>query len=134
MIIIDASVALKFINTQEEGSEKTLELLERHTNGEEEIIIPSLLFLEVANALATKSSVLEAQIKEGIDTLYDSKFFVYDVQKDDTEEAALLARKYNTSVYDMIYALIAKKKNITLITADSKFINRVKFPFVRSLN
>lgn len=133
MIIIDASVAVKFINTQEEGSDKALELLRSHIKFEEEIIIPSFLLIEVANALTTKTHVSESGIKEGLDLLYEARFTLYEVGKEEIEEASMLSRKYKTSVYDMLYAIIAKTHNITLITADKRFVEKVDFSFVKLL-
>lgn len=133
MIVIDASIAIKLINTHEDGGDKAAELLKNHIAGEDEIIIPHFLYLEVANALTTKSNIIETQIQEGIDSLYDAKFVHFDVGKDDIEDASILAKQYKTSVYDMLYAVIAKKKGITLITADEKFVKKVNLPFVKLL-
>ncbi len=133
MIVIDASIVLKFINTQEEGSGNAAEILRNHIAGTDEIIVPSLLFIEVANALVTKSKIKEVRIVEGLELLYAASFKVYEIQESEIQEASILANKYKTTVYDMIYAVIAKKKNIKLVTADRKFVNKVKFPFVQSL-
>jgi predicted nucleic acid-binding protein len=113
MIVIDASIAIKLIHLQEEGSKQAIELLKKHIEGEEEIIIPQLLFLEVANALTTKTHVHEDQIREGIGLLYQANFLVFNIKEENVLDASLLARKYKTSVYDMLYAVIAKeKKNV----------------------
>ena len=133
MIIIDASVATKLINIQEEGSSKAAELLSAHVKGQEKITVPQLLFLEVANALATKSQIQETQIEEGIGLLYEAKFKVSDIQKSDVVDAALFAKRYKTSVYDMLYVILAKKNNCILITADEKFATKVNLPFLKSL-
>lgn len=134
MIVIDASIATKLINLQEEGSEQAVKLLKKHLDGEEEIIIPQLLFIEVANALTTKTHVHEDQIKEGIDLLYQANFSIFTVKEENILDASLLAREYKTSVYDMLYAVIAKEKNAYLITADERFIKSVDFSYVRSIN
>lgn len=133
MIVIDASIATKLINLQEEGSELAIEHLKKHLEGEEEIIIPQLLFLEVANALTTKTHIHTDQIKEGIDLLYQANFSIFTVKEENVLDASLLAKKYKTSVYDMLYAVIAKEKNTYLITADERFIKNVNLPYVQSL-
>ncbi|MDO8658468.1 MAG: type II toxin-antitoxin system VapC family toxin [Candidatus Levybacteria bacterium] len=134
MIVLDASVATKFINTQEKESNIAEKLLQAHIEEKEKIIIPSLLFFEVANALATKTDLKGEYIKRGLRLLYDANFVIYKVNQEDIIEAALLAKKYKTSVYDMVYAVIAKNKKINLITADNKFTNKVNFSFVQTLS
>ena len=134
MIVLDASVATKFINTQEKESDIAEKLLRAHIEEKEKIIIPSLLFFEVANALATKTDLKEEYIKRGLCLLYDANFVIYEVNQEDIIEAALLAKKYKTSVYDMVYVVIAKNKKVTLITADNKFTNKVNFSFVQTLS
>lgn len=134
MRIIDASIAIKLINTQEEGSSSAFNLLLAHIKGQEKIIVPSLLFIEVANALATKSLVKEDFIKQGIHLLYEANFIVFEINQKMLTESAALAKEYGTSVYDMVYAVIAKNKNIHLITADKKFAKKVNFKFIEVLS
>lgn len=134
MIIIDASVATKLINTQEEGSEKALSLLSRHIHNQEKILVPQLLFLEVANALATKSNLEKSYIEKGISLLYKANFVIFDVSEKDIIEASFLAKEQHTSVYDMLYAVIAKSKKINLITSDKRFVTKVGWPSVKHLD
>jgi predicted nucleic acid-binding protein len=50
MIILDASVVVKWFS-EEEYTEKALEIRERIRMGEERVIVPDLLLYELANAL-----------------------------------------------------------------------------------
>ena len=43
MIVIDASVATKLINTQEEGSDIASGLFSNHIKGKEKIIVPGIM-------------------------------------------------------------------------------------------
>lgn len=134
MIVLDASVITKFINTQEKESDIAEKLFQAHIEEAEKILVPTLLFFEVANALATKSDLKEEYIKRGLNLLYNANFVIYEVNQEDMIEAALLARKYKTSVYDMIYVIVAKNKKVDLVTADNKFANKVNFSFVQTLS
>ncbi len=134
MILLDASVVTKLINSQEEKSDIAAKLLLAHIQGRERIIVPSLLFLEVANALATKSLLKEEHIKKGLHLLYEASFIIHEVTEKNLIEASLLARKYNTSVYDMIYAVIAKERQTNLVTSDKKFADKTNFPFIKILS
>ncbi len=133
MIAIDASVATKLINTQEDGADRAKKLLLSHIEDREQIVVPSLLFVEIANVLATKSHMKKAYVQKALHLLYEAKFVVHEIKEDDLIESAILAKKHGTSVYDMVYAVIAKKRKIKLITADKKFAKQVNFPFVQIL-
>ncbi len=134
MIVIDASVATKLLNTQEPDSENAAILLAAHIEGKERIIVPSLLYLEVANALVTKTTLSEGFIKEGLQLLNGFGFTIHSFTKADLIQASLLAKKHHTTVYDMLYAVVAKENKCSLITADEQFVKKTKFPFVKFLS
>lgn len=133
MIVVDASVVIKWINRDEQDSDLAYQLLYRHLKKLEEIIVPRLLFYEVANTLATKSKTSKETIKKGLNLLLSSSLIIYPEQDKDLIEASTLAKDYRTSVYDMLYAVIAKKKKTRLITADKRFLEKTKFKFVKLL-
>lgn len=133
MIVIDTSVAIKWLRANEEDRQYAFTIYKNHLEHKDEIMVPSLFYIEAANALATNNVLSRKDILEGMEFLFNSGLYVHDVTRDDVLKAAALARKYKTTVYDMIYAVIAKENNIILITADEKFVRKVGFPFVRSL-
>src|SRR3989338_9968867 len=133
MIVIDASVAIKWVEI-EEDSQQALNIQKAHLMKLDDIIVPQLLYYEVANTFATKSFTSEKYIKLGLSVIYDSRLNIKEIDKDDLYKASKLAKKFKTSVYDMIYAVIAKKHKTILVTADEKFIGKTKFPFVKLLN
>lgn len=133
MIIVDTSVAIKWLRSDEEGHEEAMQIYKNHIENKEEILVPGLFYIEAANALATNNILSDNDISEGIEFLYESHFFEQEVSHKMITEAALLAKKYKTSVYDMLYAVIARSKNATLITADKRFANSVNFSFVTLL-
>lgn len=135
MIVIDASVGIKwFRKTSEEFIDQALILLKNHLDDKEIITVPSLFYLEIANAMVTKTGYKEKIIRENLRFLNDQNLKIYSFTKDDYIESAMLSRKYKTTVYDMLYAVIARKLKTTLITADEKFVERTKFSYVKSLN
>lgn len=133
MIVVDASVVIKWINQDEQDSDLARRLLHRHLEKLEEIIVPRLLFYEVANTLATKSRTSKETMTKGLHLLLGSSLRIYLEQNKELIEASILAKDYHASVYDMLYALIAKKKKTRLITADKKFLEKTKFKFVKLL-
>lgn len=133
MIIVDTSVALKWLNESEQDRELAVQVYENHIEHKEEIIVPDLFYIEAANALTTKNVSSEEDIVKGIAFLFNSGLHKHAVTQENLTEAAISAKKYKTSVYDMLYAVIAKSKNAKLITADKKFARAVNLPYVQLL-
>lgn len=133
MIIVDTSIAVKWLHKSEENREQALSLYESHLHKMQEIAVPRLFYIEAANVLATKGIISDTDIIESINFLFESHLRLIIETKDNITEAALLAKKYHTSVYDMLYAVIAKTHNTVLITADKRFVKTVNFSFVELL-
>ena len=133
MIVIDTSVGIKLLNPQEKGSETAKKLLEEHYDRVNEIVIPNYFYIEAANAIATKK-LSDEQIISGIKLLIECNFGYHPVSEDNLIRAALLAKKYRVSVYDMLYAVIAEANKAKLITADEKFVKKVKLPYIELLS
>jgi len=133
MIIVDTSVAIKWLSKSEKESEIAYLLYKKHIDGIEKIIIAPLLFIEVANTLATKSNSTEEDIETGLTFLFEVDFEIYNITLGDLVDAGVLAKKYKTSVYDMLYAVIAKNKRCMLVTADENFVKKTKFKHVKLL-
>ena len=131
MIVIDSSVAFKWLKSKDEPHyEKAAALLEQYIKGEVRIVAPNLLFIEIANALATKTASKPKTILADLRALYDFGLEIYRETEDDVATSSLLARKKKTSVYDMLYAVIAKRLGTELITADEQFVRKTKFSHV----
>lgn len=133
MIVIDASVANKLVLPNEEGYQLVITILENHAKGIEEILVPDFLFYEVANTLATKAAVPAAKIPKALSRIYNFDLNIYHPNEQDVINTARLAKKHRTSVYDMLYAEVAKNHKARLITADEKFIKQTGFKWVKLL-
>ena len=121
-MIVDASVVVKWLNNNELDSDKAFLLYKKHIEKKKQISVPQLLFVEIANYLATSTHTSEANIRKSLNFLYESNLIIYPITQDSLIEAAMLAKKHKTSVYDMIYAVLAQKNKTTLITADNKLL------------
>ncbi|OGG30870.1 hypothetical protein A3I51_03765, partial [Candidatus Gottesmanbacteria bacterium RIFCSPLOWO2_02_FULL_38_8] len=125
MIVVDASVVLKWFRRKDEDYiSNALNLLQNHLDNKEIITIPSLLFLEIANALVTKSKSSEKKIRENLQFLNKCNLKIYSFTKEDYINASILAKKHQTTVYDMLYAIVAKRNNTILVTGDENFIKK----------
>lgn len=133
MIVIDASVVNKFFLPYENDRSKALNILKRHIQKIDEIIVPDLLFYEVANTLATKTSIPLDQISKSLTKLDKIKLNIFHPTIDHINRAAIFAKQYRVSVYDAIYAIIAQEKKCNLVTADEKFVKQTKQGFIALL-
>lgn len=133
MVIIDTSVAYKFFDPEEERHELALIILRKHLTGQETILIPDLLLYELANAWSTKAKVDVAQIVINLGDLEEYRFKIEQVSFDLITDAINISIKYKISVYDACYAVLAQKNNCNLVTADDKFADKLKVPFVKKL-
>lgn len=133
MIIVDASVIIKWLFRDEEDSVAAFELYEKHVNKVEEILVPQIIIYEIANVLATKSKIKPKRIKSSMNFIYEANLIIHQEKNDELIQAAILAKKYKTSVYDMVYAVIAKNKKRILVTADENFVKKTKFKHVKLL-
>lgn len=134
MIVIDASVAIKWLLSGEKDEEKAFRLLEDHLEKKEPLTAPDLLLYEIANTLVTKVEVPAFVALRSLKSLQKANLILYHPTFDTIYEATKLSRKYKTTVYDMLYAVMAKMNNIILVTADEKFIAATKFPYVKLLS
>lgn len=132
MIVVDASVAIKWIR-EEKDRDKAIILHKDHLEKREEIIVPQLLYYEVANTLATKFSLTNKIIKRGLDFIFGTTLVIYLVDREDILQASSLASEYKSSFYDMLYAVVAKKHKTILVTADERFVRVTKFSYVKLL-
>lgn len=134
MIIIDASIATKLFLPNEPGFSKVKGIFRLHSESIEKIIIPELLFYEVANALTTKTDVPEIKTVKAINQLAKYNLGLIRPSLEIIIKTVSFAKKYHVSVYDSVYAILAKENGCNLITADKKFVKQVNLPFVKTLS
>lgn len=134
MVIVDASVAAKWSDKNEADHLRALNLLEEHTQNKTIITVPDLILYELANVWATKSKLTLTRIKINLDDLRNANLQIEPATFGLIDKAIILAKKYNVSVYDATYTVMATEKKCNLITADEKFADCVKLPFVKKLS
>lgn len=133
MIVADASVINKLFLPNEEGHYKAKQILANHIEKKEEVIVPDLLFYEVANTLTTKTTIPLPYVFESLAKLYTFNFHTYKASAIYLSRAAKIAKDYHISIYDAVYAVLAKEKDCKLITADEKFVNQINLPYITLL-
>lgn len=133
MVIVDASIAYKWF-AKEEDSDLALNILQKHFNIQEKIVMPDLILYELVNAWVTKTAISIPIVKTNLKNLQDAGLEIENPTFELVLEAAAIAKKYRISVYDSYYLVLAKKKKCDFITADAKLVNQVNLPFVKLLS
>jgi len=120
MIVLDASVVLKWIFDDEGGGDCAVRLRDEHIAGKEIIAVPDLLFYEIGNVLATKTRLSEAAVAEAFALLWDFSLERFDLGLDEFQGSLTLCRKYKITLYDAAYVELSRKLKCSFVTADRK--------------
>ena len=135
MIIVDASVALKWLVLEDppELINKSRALLSQFLAGKEQLSAPDILLYELGNVLSHKTSLNIHDINSAWDIFKSIDLPTIRVDTVTIKKAIALSSKYQVSVYDAAYVVLAVDKNALLLTCDKKFIKAVNLPFVKDL-
>lgn|SRR3989344_6203828 len=133
MVIIDSSVAFKWLTPEEPQQEEAFLYLEKHLNKTNPILVPSLIFYELTNAWACKGHLTIKNVKDNIGRVKEYNLKVAEIDFAILKKAAELAKEYKISAYDAIYIALAQKKKCNFVTADQKLVSKVNLPFVKTL-
>jgi predicted nucleic acid-binding protein len=116
VIVIDASVAVKFI-LKEEGWNKIADFLKAGT------ISVDLVIKETVNAIWKRVMRKEISLEEA-KSMFEAmkeilnKAVIIENEMDYIDEAFEISIRQNITVYDSLYIALAKKKKLELLTAD----------------
>lgn len=132
MVIVDTSVVYKWYSL-EENSDQARVLLKNHLHGQEVICAPELILYELTNAWVTKTVLNLNQIKRNFKNFQKDNITLEYLSYEMINKALALAKKYNITIYDACYVILAKQKKCLFITADQKIIEKVNLPFVKLL-
>jgi predicted nucleic acid-binding protein len=125
-LVLDTSVVLKWVRQEEILAEQALDILNSYLEGRSRVIVPTLLAYEVANVLRYKNELTTAHLEAAIQSLFDLGLEWIAVSSDTIRRSVNLARAYDTSVYDAVFAALAESTGATLITADARLVQRLE--------
>lgn len=134
MVVIDTSVAFKWTDENEQFRNIALKILQAHIQNKVKITVPQLFYYELANAWATKTKLTIPIIERNLERLKKAGLEIEPPNFESIAKAIKFSKKYQVSVYDASYAVLAQTKKCDLITADTKFVDQVNLPFVKSLD
>ena len=124
-LVIDASVAVKWFS-EEADSDVAANYLNAISAYEFEAFAPSVLVYEVGNALFKGKHQDQRRISISLSELLKSPIEFVHMNFDYLDFAVDFMVRYDLSFYDAVYAGLAKKLNLPLLTANPKDHNKVK--------
>jgi len=126
MVVLDASVVLKWAFRDEAGAAQALEWRERHRAGIELAAVPELLFYEAANAIVWSGRLTAEQAEAAWDGLLAVDLHVYSLRSHGMLRAMELARLAKAAVYDTCYVALAEELGCDFVTADRKLAKKLE--------
>jgi predicted nucleic acid-binding protein len=124
VIVVDASVALKWFLADEPNVEEALAIVREGTA----LIAPDMLIAEVCNAAwrsARLGRMSQAQVDE-IAALLPRFFDTLVGAADLASRAVAIAGQLDHSVYDCLYVALAEVQEVSLVTADARLLGKVR--------
>jgi predicted nucleic acid-binding protein len=128
LVIIDASVALKWFLPDEEYGQKALQVLDRYMGNEIILGAPSLLEYELVNGLIIaqkRGRVPEETILTAVEGFANLGIRLQNIARL-FDKVIHLSKAHQLSAYDASYLAIADEKGAPFITADEKLFRSVR--------
>ncbi|MBN2392898.1 MAG: type II toxin-antitoxin system VapC family toxin [Anaerolineae bacterium] len=125
-LVLDTSVVLKWIRQEEILAEQALDILHGYLEGHIRVIVPTLLIYEVANVLRYKVEFTTMHLETAIQSLFNLDLEWVVASSEIARRSVNLARVYDTSVYDAVFAAVAEGAGATLVTADVRLVQRLE--------
>ena len=124
-IAVDASVVVKWF-VEEKYSKEALIIRESFIEGLVDIVVPSLLYFEVLNALKYSGAFGEDELKKVARILEDYQFTLYELEGAYAEKAVEIAMRKGITIYDASYVALALIEGVDLYTADEKLLTKTQ--------
>lgn len=120
--VVDSSVAVKWFSPFEPRYREALAVLVEHEERRLCLAAPTLLRVEVMNALCRRSDVGPADLLEAANVVEGFSLEWFDLTPGIASDAAVLAAETGLSVYDALFVALARELDAELITDDRQII------------
>lgn len=127
-IVIDASVALKWFQPQEDGSAEASQLLKDAAQGQIRLYAPTLLILEITNVLVKRKKISPETVAQIVAEIVQLPITFVDVSIEEYVSLLPYMKKYDLTAYDALYLHLAHLKNAQLVTADQQLLAASRVP------
>ncbi len=120
--VVDASIAVKWVIP-----EVLSDRADRVRDGDEDVLAPDLLLVEVANALWRKTAAREITAREADDAFDLVRASGIDLRPTGplVPRAMDVARRLGHPVSDCVYLALAERERAALVTADHRLLRRL---------
>ncbi len=125
--ILDTSVVVKwFSKYSEDDLETSLQIRQDILDGKYAVVVPTLMFYELANALRYNPRFDAKDVNEALSSVIEMGFEVKGIEAGTMARAVETAFKFHATVYDTYFLALSQTENKSLITADYRFVERMK--------
>jgi len=121
-LVLDSSAVAKWF-VEEDESEEMRRIRDLYINGIVIIYVPSLLFVELSNALRYISGLASTDVINAIEALKILRLKVVN-DLEVLERAIEIAFNHDITVYDAIYVALARTTGSKLITYDKELLSK----------
>ena len=125
MLVVDASIAVKWFKPAEKSSRADF-FLQEHLAGRESIFVPVLVIYEVTNALWVSRRLSRAEIEDALRLLASSRLTYVPPDDPLLADSLAISEKTKLSIYDASYLALARRMECGLATADRKLARNAK--------
>jgi len=123
--VVDSSVVAKWF-LMEPGSGKAIELRDRFAIGRLKLVVPTLMFYEVMNALRFSGGFDQSELVVAARSLSRYRFDIWRPRGKLLELSTSLALEKGLTVYDAFYVALAQRTGSRVVTEDGELLS--KFP------
>ena len=121
-LVLDASAVVKWF-VEEDESREMRRIRDLYLSGRVAIYVPSLLFVELANALRYVSGLTSTDVANALEALRTLRLnIVSDLEI--LDKAIEIAFSYDVTVYDAIYVALARATGSRLVTYDEELLSK----------
>jgi len=119
--VVDTSVVVKWFNQQNESKvEIAHEIYKDMLDNVILLIVPSLIIIEIINALKKGKHMPVEAIKKSVNDLFSLPLIIKEPSQAILEQTAEIMETYNIAAYDALFVATAKDENCKLISDDNK--------------
>jgi len=118
-LVLDASVAAKWFNT-EELSEEAIKVKDAHVSGDVDLTAPTHIIYEVGNSICMNRQLTHEDTSDAIVSLLRLDIQLLPPTIERASRAIKIARQKKITFYDAAYLQAAEEQDVALLTADKR--------------
>lgn len=132
-LVLDASVIVKWYS-EEGDTEKALQIRDLFLKNKFNIMVPDLMFYEIANVVRYARGIVDKEKEAILNNIVLLNLEVVSVSRHNLIKSLSLALKYDITIYDAVYLVIASEKKGIYVTADKNLKRKVDLKNVMLLS